>query len=139
VSDQPIEALRDYETFQKSLRDFASWLNGVVPGASDVDLLIERKGRFLVCELKPWTNGVNLPYGQHLALTRLAELDVFTVYIIGESPDGLHVMNLNPGMKPITSRRKGKMVVWWEPKRFLPMTRDSLRDVVKNWWDSSSN
>ena len=39
----------------------------------DVDVLIERRGRFLVLEAKPWTNGVNVGFGQHLALDALAQ------------------------------------------------------------------
>ena len=147
---QGIDPLRDYENFQKSLRSFHSWLEGIVSGASDVDLMIERRGHFLVAELKPWTNGVTLPYGQHLAIQSLARLPQFEVYLVGEqgppventSPSvvtGLiHFCKIDATQQPVI-HRTGSLQAWYEPRLFRSGTIPDFQEVVRQWWEKASS
>jgi hypothetical protein len=141
VTTQKLEPLRNFEAWQQSVRNFEAWLKGTkAPGAMDVDALIERRGQFLVFEGKPWTNGVSFGYGQHLALQALAKVENFTVYLIGESDDGTRwLMPYSESAKPITSRKNGKLTVWWQPKCFLPVDTDYLKKLVDRWWDAADN
>lgn len=138
-ADKGIDPLRNYDEFSKSLRNFSSWLSGVVSGASDLDLLIERRGRFFVAELKPWQNGIRLPYGQHLALKSLAELPQFDVYLVGEAKAGLYLMPYGSMDAPNASRGSGGYAVYWPAAAFKRVTVARLRSMVKRWWDASSN
>lgn len=128
----PIDPLRSYEDFAKSVRDFG-WLSGVVPGAMDVDVLIERKGQFLVIEGKPWRNGVLLPYGQHKALYALSKLDNFRVYLVGEDKDDVYVALYNGAPAPAYLRQSSSSL--WPAERFVPTNKDGLAKLVKVWWD----
>jgi hypothetical protein len=47
---------------------------------TDIDCIIERKGRFIVCETK--LQGVKIPLGQEILLKELHKLGVFTIYAI---------------------------------------------------------
>lgn len=132
---QGLDPLRSYDEWAKSVRNFHAWLGTAVPGASDIDLMVERSGNFLVIEAKPWTNGVTLGYGQHLALARLCELDSHSVYLVGESDEKVYVMAYSPHTKPITSKKSGKLLAWFPPKCFLPATRDGLKETVAEWWN----
>lgn len=135
MSPQAADPLRNFEAFTKSLRNFQSWLGNTVPGAMDVDFMVERKGEFLVLEAKPWTEGVTLPYGQHLALLALSKLAPFQVYLVGEADKRLYLMPYNTDIEPVTHRKNGKFMVWFPPNRFLPMTAAGLRDLVGGWWE----
>jgi hypothetical protein len=128
------EAIRNFDTFSKSLRNFHDWLGDAVPGAMDVDFFVERKGQFLVVELKPWTRGVVLSYGQHLALYRLSCAPGFRVYIAGEDGEDVHVALVNDAPKPEFTRSRGRVEAWWRPERFMPVGREGLKHIVKSWW-----
>lgn len=137
-----LDPLRDYSEWVKSIRNFEGWLKGTkAPGATDIDALIERKGKFLVFEGKPWSNGVSIKYGQHLALQALAKIPSFTVYLIGECEDGaMKLMQYSPVGKPIVSRKDGgRIMCWWQPKKFRPASKESLQELVNAWWDSSKH
>ena len=125
--------MRNYEEWAKSLRNY-EWLAGVVPGAMDVDVLIERKGHFLVLEAKPWTNGVNVGFGQHLALDALSRLDSFDVYLVGEGKDCLYLLRYDD-RPPV---RNGTRPVWFPPKRFQRTTKDGLKVFVGEWYKEMS-
>jgi len=126
--------MRNYEEWAKSLRNY-EWLAGVVPGAMDVDVLIERKGHFLVLETKPWTNGVNVGFGQHLALDALSRLDEFDVYLVGEGSKGQLYMLRYDGDAPV---RNGTRPVWFPPKRFMRTTKEGLGVFVGEWYKEMS-
>lgn len=132
-----MEAIRDWEKFEGTLRDYASWLGTAVPGASDLDMVVERRGKFLVLETKPWSNGVNVGFGQYLMLHALSEIEQFDVYIVGEAPKtkALYTMRMN-GTPPV---KKGVRPVWYPPKRFTRMSRDGLREMVQLWYEEASN
>lgn len=133
-----VDPLRSYDEFSRSVRNFA-WLKGAAPGASDVDLLIERHGKFLVLEAKPFEDGVVMPYGQHLALTALAEVPGFTVYLVGEdSEENARLANYGTQRPKVTFKRPsdGRTMVVWKPRQFRKLTRDELRGLVSAWWAS---
>lgn len=127
--------MRDFETWSRSLRNY-EWLQSAVPGAMDVDMLIERRGRFLVLETKPWTNGVNVGFGQHLALAALADLDEFDVYLVGEvdGKDRLYVIRYDD-RDPV---KQGTRPVWFPPRRFQRTTKEGLRLLVSEWYAEAS-
>jgi hypothetical protein len=126
--------MRDYETWAQSLRNY-EWLQGVVPGAMDVDVLVERRGRFLVLEAKPWTNGVNVGFGQHLALEAMSKLDEFDVYLVGEGKgETLYVLRYDD-RPPV---RNGTRPVWFPPRRFQRTTRQGLGILVGEWYQEAS-
>ena len=148
---QGIDPLRDYEGFVHSLRNFHSWLEGIVSGASDVDLLIERRGHFLVAELKPWTQGVTLPYGQHLAIQSLARLEQFEVYLVGEQghsptentsprvePGLIHFCRIDSSQQPVI-HRQGHLQAWYEPRLFRRGQIQDFQEVVRQWWEKASS
>lgn len=134
---QQVDEIRNFAKFQDSLRNF-QWLNGVAPGAMDVDCLIERKGNFLVFEGKEWQGGVVVPYGQHLALYRLSQQPQFRVYLVGEDDDQLHLMMYNDAPAPVI-RRRGRATAWWPPSRFIPTTKEQLARLVKAWWKDAED
>lgn len=123
--------MRSWEEFERSMRNY-TWLGDAVPGAMDVDFLIERRGQFLVLEFKPWANGVSMGFGQNLALERLALLDVFEVYLVGESErtDALYMCRFGE-RSPV---KKGTGPVWYPPRRFTRMSKAKMRTFVKTWW-----
>lgn len=131
-----LQPLRSYDEWQRSVRNFEAWLkDSGVPGAMDVDALIERHGRFLVFEGKPWSNGVNIGYGQHLALRSLCAMDEFTVYLLGEKGDGkLWIMPYSEKAEPVITRKGGRMQCWWPPKAFLPIDSEYLKNLAGSWW-----
>lgn len=136
------QTLRSYEEFERSLRCFDNWLTGVVPGAMDLDCLIERRGHYLVFELKPWKgSGVAVSYGTHLCLKGLAGLEGFTVYLVGEEShsDGthLHVVNYSDA-DPRIGAYRGRTEAWFPAEQFADTTVSELRGTVRNWWQSSS-
>lgn len=133
-----LEQMRSFEEFQSSLRNFHSWLSGVVPGATDLDCVIERREQFLVMELKPWTKGIWLNYGQHLALYHLSKMENFDVYLIGEENENLHVLHYNNAAPPDITKRKGKSGAWFTPRRFVPTTIGQLQELVRAWWDDAT-
>lgn len=127
------QVMRNYDEWAKSLRNY-EWLAGVVPGAMDIDVLIERKGHFLVLEAKPWSNGVNVGFGQHLALEALSRLDSFDVYLVGEGKDVLYLLRYDD-RPPV---RNGTRPVWFPPKRFMRTTKEGLKVFVQEWYKEAS-
>lgn len=128
--------LRSYETWEKSLRNFSSWLGDATPGAMDLDALIERNKQFLIFEGKPWHTdqlGVSVNYGQHLALSALSEVPSFTVYLVGEDGERLWVARYSRGGP---SRRK--FSVWWPKNAFVKMTKAGLQDLARGWWQEAA-
>lgn len=134
MTDNP-ELMRDYEAWKSSLRNFA-WLANVVPGATDIDVFIERRGSFLVIETKPWLDktGVRLPFGQYLALTALAALPQFTVLLVGETDtDRLYVLNIEDKAGVKNSTRP----VWYKSSDFTRMTQAGLAEMVAGWYEEA--
>lgn len=137
------DSLRNFESFQESIRNFDSWIGKCVPGAMDLDVLVERRDNFLVLEGKPWKNGVAISYGAHLSLSSLARRDGFTVYLVGEGRvDGETVLHyLDYAQAPRAahiSKYKGRMEAWWGPDCFERTDVEGLRRLVKGWWDAAS-
>lgn len=132
--------LRDYDSWKRGLRNY-DWLHGVVPGATDIDAFIERRGRFFLIEGKHWNHGVRLPVGQQIALMQLVAIneltgsDTFTVYLIGEELDGtedadrFHVMRFGKAA-PSRTNTGG---AFYPPALFETSTRDDLRQIVRLW------
>lgn len=128
--------MRDVDAWLKSLRNFAWLQEAGISGAMDVDLLVERRGHFFVAEGKPWTKGVRVPFGQHLALEALAVLDEFDVYLVGEveGSDVVYVLRLGD-RAPV---RNKTAPVWYPPRRFMRMTKPGLADMVRGWYAEAS-
>lgn len=75
--------MRDFDKFKGSLRDF-EWIRDVAPGATDLDLVIEKRGHFLVLEDKTWSErGVSVPLGQHIMFEALAHPKSVTRMLVG--------------------------------------------------------
>jgi hypothetical protein len=130
-----VSEMRNYDKWAQSLRNY-EWLQGVVPGAMDVDVLIERRGKFLVLEAKPWQSGVSVGFGQHLALRALAEQEAFDVYLVGEveGKDTLYIVRYDD-RDPVMNRTRP---VWFPPRRFQRTTKAGLALLVKGWFEEAS-
>jgi len=129
------EQLRSYESFKDSLRCF-EWLDGVVPGASDIDLLIERHGHFLVIEAKPAFNGVRVPHGQHIALLALSNQPNTTVLLVGETSKDKFLVSDYLTATPVTVKYNGRLVAYWPPETLESVDLKGLQDKVRKWWDA---
>ena len=136
-SSRGIDPLKNYASFQGSLRNFA-WLKDIVPGATDLDLLVERNRHFLVVELEPWFEGVHMPYGQHKALYHLSLQPNTSVYLVGETDNEMHLTPYNGAKAPAVLRRKGRTEVWWKPERFHRTNEKEMRTLVLNWWNDAT-
>jgi hypothetical protein len=135
VSDATrVDPLRNYDSFQQSLRDFHSWLGPVVSGACDVDFLCERNGAFLFIEAKPYYNGIQFGYGQHLLLYRLAKQPNTTVWLVGEAKDCLYLVDYSTPIPPKFFRLKGKAQVKWEPHVCRQASKEELKEEASRWW-----
>lgn len=142
------ERLRDHDKWARSLRNYG-WLDQVVSGATDIDLLTERRAHFLILEGKTWDHGVRVPIGQDIVLRQLdgirahtphcegvcsdcgAGYRPFTVYLVGEETvdvdedaDRFHVMRFG---RPVALRKL------YPSSLFTDATRDDLRQVVRQW------
>jgi hypothetical protein len=138
--------IRNHKLFEESLRCF-DWLGGVVPGAMDVDLLLERAGNFLVLELKPRIGPrVYVPLGQYIALKALAAREGFTVLLVVETPESkksplplFSVANLGALPKGGVRRWQGVKSMSWElDSNFEDMTLDDLRARLRTWWNEAA-
>jgi hypothetical protein len=131
------QEMRSYDAWAKSLQNF-EWLSESVPGATDLDIFIERRGSFLVIETKAWQdNGIRVPFGQYLALKALSELDEFDVYLVGEvdgDPNKFYVLNLSD-REPTKVRTSP---VWFKTKQFQRTTKDGLAALVQGWYETAS-
>ena len=126
--------MRNFEEWQKSLRNY-EWMAGVVPGAMDIDVLIERKGHFLVLEAKPWTNGVNVGFGQHLALDALSKVENMDVYLVGEGKSDNFYLLRYDDRPPVRNQTRP---VWFPPGRFMRTTKEGLKIFVGAWYEEAS-
>lgn len=132
------DPLRSYDEWSKSLRNFESWLGDAAPGAMDVDALIERRGKFLFLESKPWQGvGIAMGLGQYLALSALSELEGVSVWLVGETGgDERFVLDVKPGAQKI--RRLGRTHAWWGAEAFDRVTVEQLQERVREWWEEAS-
>ena len=119
------------------MKSFESWLGDVVPGACDIDFVCERGHNFLFIELKDYYHGIHVPYGQHLLLFRLSKQPNTRVYLAGEDGDTIHMASYNDAPKPDFVKKNGKVMAYWPPARFLPLTKDGVRSVVESWWQDA--
>ncbi len=130
--------MRDFGAWQQSLRNF-EWLSTAVPGATDLDVFIERRGHFLVLETKHYSvgSGVRVPFGQYLALKALAALDEFDVWLVGETddPDVLYWLDLG-SREPIKIRTAP---VWFKCRQFQRTSKEGLGIMAKEWFKEASN
>ena len=72
------------------LRDYR-WVADALPGRvapMDIDMMLERRGKFLVAEFKP--KGAPLPMGQRLTLKALVRLGM-DVWVVWEDEDRAEV------------------------------------------------
>lgn len=143
--------IRDFDAFQRGLRNYG-WLDSVVSGATDIDFLTERRGRFLIMEAKHWDHGVRVPIGQDIVLRQLDRMQAhqpgcaaahdcpecgpayrpFTVYLVGEETVGVdedsdefHVMRFG---RPVATQR-----TLYPSPLFESAKRDDLRQLVHKW------
>jgi hypothetical protein len=88
--------LRDREFWARSRWDWDAYgYSNVFPGKitpSDIDMIVERNGHFLVVEMKEWRPDGEwpepppMPTGQKIMLERLASMSNWTVlYVAGEA------------------------------------------------------
>ena len=132
------EPLRNYSAWQKSIRNF-EWLQETVSGAMDVDMMVERKGKFLIIEGKPWYSegGVLVPYGQHRALYMLSKQPNTLVYLVGEAKNGdLYIAGYHESPRPKFWR--GSNQSYWPEDRFTKTTKPGIREMVRRWWEEAS-
>lgn len=139
------QAMRNFEEWQRSLRNF-EWLSDVVPGAMDIDVMVERKGHFLIIETKPFMPkvGVYVGYGQHKALYALSKQPNTTVYLIGDDAGTAqrlprrYLLCYNAMPAPAVIRRNGKPHAYWPVEKFIPTNTEGLQQIVREWWDDAS-
>lgn len=78
-------SLRSFDEWSRSIRNYELLFGDTELQGTDVDMLMERRGHFLVLEGKPLIDGqVFLPLGQYIAFKALAAVPNFTVFIVGE-------------------------------------------------------
>ena len=111
----PRHKLRSFEEWERSLQNF-DWLDGFVPGATDVDFLLHAsvKGaddRYLLLEFK--SPGAPLPMGQRILLTSLKKQGWTVVVIWGPDANDEFVLGWS-----------------WKGK----VTREQLAARVEKWW-----
>ncbi len=129
--------MRSFDAWSKSLRNF-EWLSESVPGATDLDVFIERKGRFLVLETKTYSpgSGVRVPFGQYLALRALATLEPFDVWLVGETEDPDKLYWLDLGSREPTKIRTAP--VWFKTRQFQRTSKAGLAEMAKGWFQDAS-
>lgn len=128
------DSLRSYQAWSESLKNF-EWLAGAVPGATDIDMLVERSGNFLFIEVKPWQKGVVMPTGQHRALRALSEQPRTTVWVVGERDLRFFVADYATSLPPVYIWKDGRRQALWPADRFRQLTQDQLREEVTAWWN----
>ena len=131
------QIMRDFEAWEKSIRDF-SWLSEAVPGATDIDVFIERRGKFLVLETKRYVpgTGINVPFGQYLALQALSDLPEFDVWLVGEPDDGDSLYVLGLGER--TPKKVRTSPVWYKARQFAKTDKAGLGIMCKSWFDEAT-
>lgn len=128
--------MRDFDKWSESIRNF-EWLADAAPGGMDVDCLIERKGKFLVFEGKPWRKGVVLPWGQHRALVELAKVPNFRVFLVGEAGERIFLAEVATAPKPAYMRNSSQAL--WHPDSFMETTKPLMAQFVRDWWEEVTN
>lgn len=130
------QELRSFDEWQRSLRNF-EWLGDSLPGAMDVDCLIERRGNFLVIEGKPYVpgSGITVSLGQHIALDALAKQAAFDVWLVGETGDENRVYLVEYGTRQPTKTRRG---AWFKARQCRRTTQRGLRELVEGWFEEAS-
>jgi len=131
------QEMRSFDAWEKSLKNF-EWLSEAVPGATDIDVFIERKGRFLILETKSYQagSGIRVPFGQYLALKALAALEPFDVWLVGETDDPNKLYWLDLGSREPTKVRTAP--VWFKHRQFQRTTKDGLAIMAKEWFSEAS-
>lgn len=103
-------------------------LIGVIPSnpkflASNLDMVMERFGSFLVGEWK--RPGEEISKGQEILLRRLACIDGFVVLIIeGDTDDGMNVTDIN------ALNGKGELTL-------IGKTTEELKGFIRFWYEHS--
>lgn len=130
--------MRNPASFAASLRNFHSWLaQAGVPGAMDIDAFLERRGKFLVLEAKPFDSaaGVVMPLGQYIALSALAEERNFTVVLVAEDGPDVRVVQLLNARR-LDGLANGRKAVVFPPDAFpAPVSKTQLGAWVRGWYD----
>ena len=141
--------LRTYEAFVRSLRSF-DWLEDTdVSGACDVDLMLERRGRFLFIEGKPREGPrIHVPIGQWIALRTLSSLPGVDVWVVAEDDHAKEddtlprysVLTVRPDLRYHTDgyRNGQKQAVFYTDKTFTHVTLRDLQQMVNEWWAESA-
>lgn len=131
------QEMRDFDAWKRSLKNF-EWLADAVPGATDIDVFIERRGRFLCMETKAYVPGVGVrvPFGQYLALKALADLEPFDVWLVGETNDEDKFYWLDLGSRVPTKVRTAP--VWFKARQFTRVSKSALGEMAKEWFDEAS-
>lgn len=131
------ESIRDFDKWSNSLRNF-EWLTDSLPGATDIDVFIERKGNFLILETKEWGKnyGIRIPFGQYLALMALTKIPQFTVILIGETkdPDEMYWLDL----REHDGRKYRTGPVLYPHTLFESVNRERLQEMVEHWYSSAT-
>lgn len=133
-----MDPLRSFDSFKRSLRDFLSWLPKSVPGAMDIDCLLERHGHILIVEGKPWDSrgGVYLTYGQYKALVALSSKEDTTVLLVGQDGDAWRFLNLAKARKPEFHKNgpHGQSAMWYAEAAFTATDRQQFGLLVEQWY-----
>lgn len=143
--------LRTYESFIASLRSFEDWVPGTgVTGASDVDFMLERRGRFLFIEAKPREGPqIYVSLGQWIALTRLSGQPNTTVWLLAEDErakkDAMlprySLLQVEPNMRYHKEgwRNNQKQAVLYTDRTFIHLNLAELQAKVRAWWEEASD
>lgn len=140
--------VRNWQKLAGTLRDFETWLGDAVPGAMDLDCLIERRGRFLIFEGKPIIQGcIYISLGQLIALRALAALTTFDVWLVGERRDEKKTSKQAFAVAYVRDLPRNLPVAYHDGVRCVvihlgpPNTEDMsvvrLRNLVKTWWEKA--
>lgn len=141
--------MRAFDQWQRSLRNF-DWVAGAgVTGASDVDLMLERRGRFLFLEGKPREGPqIYVALGQFIALRALAGQPNTEVWLVAEDEHAKQDVTLRrysllvvqPGMRYHKEgwRSGQKQAVFYTDGTFEHLTLPELQAKVRQWWEGSS-
>ena len=94
----------------------------------DLDLLMERRGKFFMGECKQ--PGEQVSRGQEIMLENLAKQEANIVYIIELS--GAKATNGANLFEPRKYKRVGR------DKSYINTTTEEFKGIMKEWWDKSS-
>jgi hypothetical protein len=132
------EEIRNFEAFQNSTRRFTNFTKRI-GGAMDIDCFIERNHCFMFLEGKPLIedgNLIRMPYGQYMALFRLAKSSERNkVYIIGEDYNGepkkmRNILYTIGEVRKYQDEQTKKWLVDVPTKFFIDITPEKLESFV---------